>query len=263
MITIRSFLVLGLSLVVGLTIFGVQIRHAVRAGREFDRFLEVKGLSEREVKATLAIWPIRFSVTAEDLGALKAAMETKRALVVAFLQDKGIDSKEITQGLPVVSDREDERIQMRLSMLQAKLGAPAGNDREEQGTEAKTPSLPRYRGVVTLVVRSASVDVVKKAIQGADALLEKGVTLVGNESGDRIERIEFIYNAVNDIKPDMIKEATANARAAAEKFAQDSKSKVGRIRRATQGALEIEDRDAASPERKLLRVVTTVDFFLE
>jgi len=239
MITIRSFLVLGLSLVVGLAIFGVQIGRAVRTGREFDRYLAVKGLSEREVKATLAIWPIRFSVTAEDLGALKAAMETKRALVVSFLQDRGIDSKEITQGLPVVSDREDGRIQ------------------------ANRPSLARYRGVVTLVVRSPNVDVVKKAIQGADALLEKGVTLVGNESGDRMDRIEFIFDAVNDIKPDMIKEATANARAAAEKFAQDSKSKVGRIRRATQGALEIEDRDAASPERKVLRVVTTVDFFLE
>jgi hypothetical protein len=152
------------------------------------------------------------------------------------LRDNGIDPKEITQGLPVVSDREDERIQ------------------------ANRPSLARYRGVVTLVVRSANVDVVKKAVQGADALLEKGVTLTGNESTDRIE---FIFNAVNDIKPDMIKEATANARAAAEKFAQDSKSKVGRIRKATQGALEIEDRDAASPERKILRVVTTVDFFLE
>ena len=236
MITFRSFVVLGLSLVVGLGVFGLQIGRAVKMGREFDRYLAVKGLSEREVKATLVIWPIRFSVAAEDLGALKIAMETNRALVLSFLRDNGIDPKEITQGLPVVSDREDERIQ------------------------ANRPSLARYRGVVTLVVRSANVDVVKKAVQGADALLEKGVTLTGNESTDRIE---FIFNAVNDIKPDMIKEATANARAAAEKFAQDSKSKVGRIRKATQGALEIEDRDAASPERKILRVVTTVDFFLE
>jgi hypothetical protein len=228
-----------MSLVAGLAIFGFQIGRAVRTGREFDRYLSVKGLSEREVKATLVIWPIRFSVAAEDLGALKAAMETNRALVVSFLRDRGIDSREITQGLPMVSDREDERIQ------------------------ANRPSLARYRGVVTLVVRSSNVDVVKKAIQGADALLEKGVTLVGNESGGPIDRIEFIFDAVNDIKPDMIKEATANARAAAEKFAQDSRSRVGRIRRATQGALEIEDRDAASPERKVLRVVTTVDFFLE
>jgi len=236
MITVRSFLVLGLSLVLGLAIFGVQIGRAVKKGREFDRYLTVKGLAEREVKATLVIWPIRFSVAAEDLHILKAAMGANRALVLSYLQESGIDSKEIAQGLPVVSDREDERIQ------------------------TNRPSLARYRGVVTLVVRSANVDVVKKAIQGADVLLEKGVTLVGDESGDKIE---FIFDAVNEIKPDMIKEATANARAAAEKFAQDSKSKVGRIRRATQGVLEIEDRDAASPERKVLRVVTTVDFFLE
>lgn len=61
----------------------------------------------------------------------------------------------------------------------------------------------------------------------------------------------------------MIREATGNARASAEKFAQDSKSKVGKIRTASQGVVEIEDRDAASPEWKRVRVVTTVDFFLE
>ena len=235
MITFRSFFVLGISLIIGLSIFGVQIRHAVKTGREFDRYLAVRGLSEREVKATLVIWPIRFSVAAEDLATLKKEMESHRALVLSFLQDSGIDSKEVTQGLPVIADREDERIQ------------------------ANRPSLPRYRAVVTLAVRSSNVDVVKKAIQNADTLLEKGVTLAGNEAG----KIDFIFDGVNDIKPDMIKEATASARAAAQKFAQDSKSKVGRIRKATQGALEIEDRDAATPEKKILRVVTTVDFFLD
>jgi hypothetical protein len=190
------------------------------------------------MKANLAIWPIRFSAYAEDLGALKTAMEKDRALVISFLKDNGIDAREITQGLPDVSDREDERIQN------------------------KAPEMARYRGVMTLVVRSPNVDVVKKAIQAVDALLEKGVSLAGNENTDRIEFI-FDADAVNAVKPDMIKEATANARASAEKFAQDSRSTVGRIRRATQGTVEIEDRDVASPELKTIRVVTTVDFFLE
>jgi uncharacterized protein len=234
--SLRCFLALGLSLIVGLVVFGVQIGRAVKRGREFDRYLTVKGLSEREVKATLAIWPLRFAVFAEDLRALRSAMERDRQLVISFLAENGIDAKEVTQGLPEVSDRVDERI------------------------HADRPALARYRGVVTLVVRSANVDVVKKAIQGADVLLEKGVTLLANEP---IDRTEFIFNAIKDVKPDMIQEATANARASAEKFAQDSKSKVGRIRKATQGVLEIENRDAASPERKTLRVVTTVDFFLE
>jgi uncharacterized protein len=232
MVTLRSFLVLGLSLIIGLAIFGAQIGRAVKKGREFDRYLTVKGLSEREVTATLAIWPIHFSVVADDLAALKAAMEKNRALVVSFLTANNIETSEIHHGLPTVTDREDEKAQ------------------------ADRPSLVRYRGLVTVVVRSAKVDVVKKAIQGADGLLEKGVALVGND-------FQFIFNRVNEVKPDMIKEATANARAAAEKFAQDSQSKVGRIRKAIQGVLEIEDRDVASPERKVLRVVTTVDFFLD
>src|SRR5437764_4812091 len=124
----------------------------------------------------------------------------------------------------------------------------------------KHASLSRDRAAETMVVRSLNVDIVKKAIQSADALLEKGVTL--NENGSS-EHPEFIFDAVNQIKPDMIRDATASARASAEKFAQDSHSNVGRMRRATQGVLEIEDRDPASPEWKTLRVVTTVDFFLD
>jgi hypothetical protein len=163
-------------------------------------------------------------------------MESNRSLVLAYLKSGSIESQEITQGLPEIADRQDERIQFN------------------------RPALSRYRAIVTLVVRSPHVDIVKKAIQGADSLLEKGVTLGGNEQG---QPTQFIFNALNEVKPDMIREATANARTAAEKFAQDSQSKVGRIRKATQGVLEIEDRDAASPEWKVLRVVTTVDFFLE
>lgn len=68
---------------------------------------------------------------------------------------------------------------------------------------------------------------------------------------------------MNDLKPDMIRKATAAARAAAETFAHDSKARVGAIRRATQGAAEIEDLDLATPEMKVLWVVTTVDFFLD
>ncbi len=231
--TTRPFLALGICLALGLAVFGAEVGRAVKLGREFDRFLSVRGLSEREEKATLAIWPIHFSVADEDLNSLREKMESDRQIVLAFLKDHGIDSKEITFGLPSVIDRLDERIR----------------------TGAST--LARYRGTVTLVVRSPNVDTVKKAIQEADVMLTKGVTM------DEGERIEFIFNAVNEVKPGMIKEATANARTAAEKFALDSRATVGRIRRAAQGVVEIEDRDAASPEWKRIRVVTTVDFFLE
>jgi len=236
MISNKVSVILGLSLIMGLALFGYQVRQAVKRGREFDRYLTVKGLSEREVKATLGIWPIRFAVNADDLAGLKDMMERDRATVLNYLAQHGFKPAEINQGLPVVSDRLEERI------------------------HSNQPSLPRYRGVTTLVVRTSNVDLLKKAGQEVDALLSRGVTLAGNEYDSRTE---FTFDGVNEIKPQMIQEATAGARAAAEKFAQDSGSKVGRIRKATQGALEISDRDAAAPEWKKLRVVTTVEFFLE
>jgi len=236
MVTTRSFAVLGILLAAGLAIFGHQAGRAVRMGREFDRYLTVRGLSEREVKATLALWPLRFAVMAEDLPGLKQAMERDRAVVERFLNEHQISPEEISSGIPTVSDRVD------------------------QWHGPEQVKAPRYKAVVTLVVRSAKVDVVKRAIQQVDQLLSQGVSLAGTEYGDQPR---FVFEGVNEIKPSMIQEATANARAGAEKFAQDSGSRVGRIRKAGQGALEIDERDVASPELKVLRVVTTVEFFLE
>lgn len=236
MITTRSFAVLGFFLVLAMGVFGYQVNRAVRKGREFDRYLTVRGLSEREVKANLAIWPIHFAVMAEDLSTLKSSMGQNRELVLGYLKQQGISTNEISIGIPRVTDRVDQKLQ------------------------AETKLMMRYKGTTSLVVRSPDVDRIKAAIQKADTLLEQGVSLTDSDSGDRIQ---FLFTEINSIKPDMIREATANARQAAGKFAQDSSTRVGAIRRAVQGVLEIEDRDTASPERKLLRVVTTVDFFVE
>ena len=109
MITTRSFAVLGVLLAAGLAIFGVQVGLAVKKGREFDRFLSVRGLSEREVKSTLAIWPIRFAVYADDLPQLKQSIEKTKAVVQGFLNDQGITAESISYGLPAVSDKDEER----------------------------------------------------------------------------------------------------------------------------------------------------------
>lgn len=236
MITTRSFGLLGGLLAAGLAIFGLLIGRAVQRGREFDRFLTVRGLSEREVKATIALWPVRFVVTADDLPELKTAMEKSRETVQAFFREQKISAEDVRIGLPVVLDRHD-----------SDYGEPKLD-------------LPRYRAIVTLVVRSTAVDVVKRAIQNVDQLLDRGIRITGQDHGDRTE---FFFDGVNELKPSMIAEATANARAAAQKFAQDSQATVGAIRRATQGVLEINDVDAASPELKIVRVVTTVEFFIE
>ena len=89
----------------------------------------------------------------------------------------------------------------------------------------------------------------------------RGIAIRGSEEYN--SKVEFLFVNINAIKPGMIEEATVNARKAAEQFAKDSSSRVGAIRRATQGAIQVNDRDSSSPHRKIVRVVTTVDYFVD
>ena len=98
---------------------------------------------------------------------------------------------------------------------------------------------------------------VKAALENCDKLVEKGILLTN------ADRVQFLFTGLNAIKPEMIGEANKNARIAAGKFAEDSGMKIGRIRHAYQGPFEIQDVDQSSPDRKSIRVVTTVDFFFD
>jgi hypothetical protein len=60
----------------------------------------------------------------------------------------------------------------------------------------------------------------------------------------------------------MIEEATRNAREVAQKFAEDSDSRLGKIRQASQGQFSIEPRDTNNPHIKKVRVVSTVEYYL-
>ena len=104
------------------------------------------------------------------------------------------------------------------------------------------------------------MDLIRKLISSQGELLKQGVAIT---SGDYRYNVQYEYTGLNKIKPQMIEEATKNARQAAEKFAEDSDSKLGKIRKANQGQFSITDRDANTPYIKKVRVVTTIDYSLE
>ena len=109
-----------------------------------------------------------------------------------------------------------------------------------------------------MTVRTDRIDVAKKAIERSGELVKQGVAVIRSYEYNT----QYLYTELDKIKPEMIAEATRDARRAAEQFAKDSGSKVGAIRTAQQGLFSIEDRDQFSPEFKKVRVVTTVDYYL-
>ena len=118
----------------------------------------------------------------------------------------------------------------------------------------------RYNVTSVITVTSDKVDLIRSLISSQGELLKQGVAVT---SGDYRYNVQYEYTGLNKIKPQMIEEATKNARQAAEKFAEDSDSKLGKIRKAYQGQFSITDRDDNTPYIKKVRVVTSVDYSLE
>lgn len=222
---------------VGLVIAGYFIGNMHRNSVSYNRFVQVKGLSEKEVMADLAVWPIQITLTGNDLKALKSDIEKQKAEVQQFFTDQGFDEHELTIGSTNI---EDARAQLY-----------GGN------SDGRA-----YRYVVKteFTVRTGDIEKLQTALTESLSLISKGV-LIGSKNTWR--PIEYIFTRLNEIKPAMIEEATKNAREVAEKFALDSNSKVGKIKTARQGLFTINDRDQNSPHIKIVRVVSTIDYFLE
>lgn len=220
-------------------IAGSLVRDGLRDFRGENRTVSVRGLAEREVKADTAAWPMMLSSTNNDLSVAQAELERQEKALRDFLTAQGLDTKQITV------------LRFDVQDLLAQQYRPEG---VEQG---------RYVLTKTLLLRTGDVDKVDQASQNMDALVKQGVALgSGSQPG-------YLFTKLNDVKPEMIKEATANAYEAAMQFAQDSGAHVGSIVNASQGVFSIDGRDeisalgAEAQLNKKLRVVTSMTYKLD
>jgi len=230
-------------LALGVALGGWFVGHGFTKARTIDRYVTVKGVAEQEVEADLALWPLRVVATGNDLAGTQAQIDRSARIIVAYLARAGIDTSQVElQGLEVTD-------------------VHANAYRENQGGT-------RFIITQTLMVRSTDPRAIQAASQRAGQLVESGVVL-SSGTGYGPARPTFLFTTLNDVKPAMIAAATAEARAAAEKFAADSRSSLGGIRTANQGVFVILPRDQAPGVSegdqllKTVRVVTTVEYYLE
>lgn len=231
-------------LAAGIALAGFFVSQGFLGARMADRFVTVKGISEREVKADVAIWPLRVVASDDDLAKAHAQIEASVEQIRAFLERHGIDTATAQVSGFSVSDAQ-------------------ANQYGGSGDRGN-----RFVINQTLVLRSSEPQKVMDASAKVGELVAAGVVLSsGGEYGGGGPT--FIFTGLNDLKPAMIAEATARAREAAEQFARDAKSRIGGIRRANQGTFEILARDRApgiteeGQLAKTVRVVSTVDYNLE
>ncbi len=222
-------------LAIGMAVLGGQIADGIDDFVAKDRVVTVKGLAEMEVPANKVTWPLMYKEVGNDLSTLYNKISNTNKAIVDFLKQKGIAEDEISINAPEIIDMQAERY--------------IGENKSY-----------RYNVTTVITVTSSKVDLVRNLISEQGELLKQGIAITG---GDYRYNIQYDYTSLNEIKPQMIEEATRNAREAAQKFAKDSDSELGKIKRATQGQFSIDNRDANTPYIKRIRVVTTVEYSLE
>ena len=230
MIPFKKNYIMGVSIVLAAAVLGLFVVCAVKTLKSYDDTVKVRGLCEKEVPADRAVLRINFSDQDNELTDLRATMERDEQAVIVLLKKAGFTDEEIKYTSAHFNDRYDSYYTNNIRF--------------------------RYNANQTINVFTSKMDVVGELQKKIDAELLKQ-NIISNTYAS------YEYNGLNDIKPSMIAESLENARAAADEFAKNSHSKVGKMRTASQGYFEVEDLDENTPQVKKVRVVTTVEYYLK
>jgi len=237
----RSSVLAAICIALGLIVGGFAVGWGFREGRNPVRSVLVKGYAEREVKADLGLWPLRFVASGNELSEVQDKIERDGEVVDAFLSGQGFSEDEFeTQSLQVID-------------LEAQQYGP-----DTRGA--------RFIIAQFVLVRSADVDRIQSAAARSGKLLSQGVVLSA-EYGP-LKPI-FLFGGLDSLKTDMLTEATRMARESARQFANESESRLGGILKANQGVFQILPRDPApgiseaDQLQKTVRVVSTIEYLLE
>lgn len=235
-------IVAALLVAVGIAAAGWLGGQALIESRQPIRTVTVKGLSERAVQADLAYWPIKFVATGPTLEDARAQLETADAAVRRFLTGAGFPEEAMRVQNIFVEDRL--------------AGYNASN----------TPDLARFVLTEEFLVTSTDVEAIAGAARNVGELIRAGVVF---SSETYNAGPSYIFTGLNDLKTDMLAEATQRARDAAEEFAREAGAVVGTIQTANQGvfeilaAVDIPDQRSEKQIDKKVRVVTTITYFLD
>lgn len=229
-IPFRKNMIQGTAIVLAAVVLGISMVFTVRTLKSFDDTVKVRGLCEREVPADRVVLRVHYSLQDNDLAALRSSMDAADQTVIALLKKAGFSDEEIKYTSASFNDRYDSYYSSNIRF--------------------------RYSANQSINVFTSKMEEVSEIQNKLDAELLKH-DIISNTYAS------YEYNGLNDIKPSMIAESLENARVAADEFAKNSHSKIGKMRTASQGYFEVEDLDENTPQVKKVRVVTTVEYYLK
>ncbi len=232
-LTVKKITILGVSIVLAALVLGMMMVRTVKTFKSYDNTVKVRGLCEREVPADRVVMRISYRIQDNDFMALRNSVAVVNEKIVNMLKKSGFDDDEIKYGMADYTDRY-------------------GNYYSDSDDKIRY----RYMADQYINVFTSKVEDVEKAKSKIESELLKQNIIVSIYNS-------YEYNGLNEIKPSMIAESLENARNAADEFAKNSRSRIGKMRTASQGYFEVENLDENTPQIKKIRVVTTVEYYLK
>lgn len=231
----RSYLKEAIVIALAIVSLGFFGYCAVRDTAERERLVEVRGLSTKVVNADRSVWNISLSYDGLKSGwSMYDTLENKTNQLKAFLVSAGFKEEELN------------------------LTPPSIEGYTEYYDDDKREKFERITAGITVI--SGNIDLVRKTIARQTEVFKLNIPI---DSYSWQNRVSYDYTKLGALKPEMIEKATKNARSVALKFANDSGSKLGKIKRASQGYFTIDDLDDNTPFKKKVRVVTNVEYYLQ
>ncbi len=227
----KKNMIQGGSIVLAALVLGLFMVCTVKTLKSYDDTVKVRGLCEKEVPADRVVYRISYSEKSNSLADLRNTISQNNSIIVEKLRAAGFKDDEV------------------------KVGNANYEDRYSYANDVSQITF-RYQANQTVTVFSKNLDLVRKMQQTLETDLVNQ-NILANSWAD------YQFLGLNEIKPAMIAESLENARAAADEFAKNSHSRIGKMRTASQGYFEVEDLDENTPQVKKVRVVTTVEYYLK
>ena len=227
----KKNMIQGGAIILAALVLGICMICTVRTLKSYDDTVKVRGLCEKEVPADRVVWRINYGEKSNSLADLRGVIRQNNDLIVKLLREAGFSEDEI------------------------KVGTASYDDRYTYANNTSQITY-RYQANQTVTVFTKNLDLVRKLQQTLETDLVNQNILASSWA-------DYQYLGLNDIKPEMIRESLENARVAADEFANNSHSRIGKMRTASQGYFEVEDLDENTPQVKKVRVVTTVEYYLK
>lgn len=227
----KKNMIQGGAIIAAALVLGLCMVWTVKTLKSYDDTVRVRGLCEKEVPADRVVWRINYSEKSNALADLRGTIRRNNDIIVDLLKQAGFSDDEI------------------------KVGTANYDDRYTYANNTSQITF-RYQANQVVTVFTKNLDLVRKVQQSLETDLVNQ-NILANSWAD------YQYLGLNDIKPTMIAESLENARTAADEFAKNSRSRIGKMRTASQGYFEVEDLDENTPQVKKVRVVTTVEYYLK